>query len=265
MPLTAGRDIGAGAIEPAGAKGRRSWIRRSEDACGVERIEAFFDGRGYEMHRHDTYAIGITLAGVQSFQYRGAVRNDPAGSAVVLHPDEKHDGQAGAEGGFRYRTIYVEPAAIQAALQGRPLPFVSGAVSDDPRLLQAARRIVRRVEDPIERFECEDALFDLALALELASDGFSPTGTRIIDYRSAEAVRDYLHTLRQTWEFGGARTGLPGAIAGACRAISAPSSARVLTATWSWRRLDGAKAAIRAGQNSSWTPPSMPGSRTRAI
>ena len=248
MPLTAGRDVGAGAVDLAGAKGRRSWIRRSEDACGVERIEAFFDGRGYEMHRHDTYAIGITLTGVQSFQYRGSVRNSPAGSAVVLHPDEMHDGQAGAEGGFRYRTIYVEPAAIQAALQGRPLPFVSEAVSDDPRLLQAARRLLRRVDDPIERFECEDALFDLALALEVASDGFSPTGTRIIDYRSAEAVRDYLHTLpaevtlaelerlagRDRWS-----------LSRDFRALFGTSPYRYLVL----RRLDAAKAAIRAGQS----------------
>jgi AraC-like DNA-binding protein len=244
--LAAARDIGAGALEPADETGRRSWIRRSEDASGLERIEAFFDGRGYEMHRHDTYAIGITLAGVQSFQFRGAIRNSPAGSAVVLHPDEKHDGQAGAEGGFRYRTIYIEPAAIQAVLQGRPLPFIAGAVSDDPRLVQAARRILRRVDDPIERFECEDALYDLALALEAASGSFSPTGTRIIDYRSAETVRDYLHTLPPSVTMAGLER-LAGrdrwSLSRDFRALFGTSPYRYLVL----RRLDAAKTAIQAG------------------
>jgi len=44
------------------------------------------------MHRHDTYAIGRTLAGVQSFSYRRSRRNSLAGNTLVLHPDEAHDG-----------------------------------------------------------------------------------------------------------------------------------------------------------------------------
>ena len=44
------------------------WLLRAEAVQGVERIEAFFQGKAYAMHRHDTYAIGRTLAGVQSFR-----------------------------------------------------------------------------------------------------------------------------------------------------------------------------------------------------
>ena len=46
------------------------WVHRAEPAQGIERIEAFFIGNAYAMHRHDTYAIGRTPAGVQCFQYR---------------------------------------------------------------------------------------------------------------------------------------------------------------------------------------------------
>ncbi|TIW40453.1 MAG: AraC family transcriptional regulator, partial [Mesorhizobium sp.] len=42
------------------------------DSAGMERIEARFHGSAFDLHRHDTYAIGVTLHGVQSFRYRGA-------------------------------------------------------------------------------------------------------------------------------------------------------------------------------------------------
>src|SRR5579864_1422486 len=69
------------------------WIwRAKDDAVPIERIEAFFAGRGYAMHRHDTYAIGFTLSGVQSFRYRWSIRNSVPGGTLVLHADELHDG-----------------------------------------------------------------------------------------------------------------------------------------------------------------------------
>ena len=46
---------------------------------------------GYGLHRHDTYAIGCTLAGVQSFHYRRGLRHSLPGGVLVLHPDEAHD------------------------------------------------------------------------------------------------------------------------------------------------------------------------------
>jgi hypothetical protein len=95
------------------------WIKLSADPRGCERIEAFFPGHAYEPHRHDTYAIGRTLAGVQQFRYRGATANGLPGTVIVLHPDEPHDGQAGTEAGFHYRMAYLDPASIQQALGGK--------------------------------------------------------------------------------------------------------------------------------------------------
>jgi AraC-like ligand binding domain len=81
----------------------------------AHRLEAFFNGNAYAPHRHDTYAIGITMQGVQRFDYRGETRNALPGNIVILHPDEKHDGRAGSEGGFRYRTLYIALAHTECA------------------------------------------------------------------------------------------------------------------------------------------------------
>lgn len=71
------------------------WIRFAPSQAGLERIEAFFEGYAYDPHRHDTYAIGYTMSGVQSFDYRGALCNSTRGKVMVLHPDEVHNGRAG--------------------------------------------------------------------------------------------------------------------------------------------------------------------------
>ncbi|CAM3564943.1 hypothetical protein SB6411_04205 [Klebsiella spallanzanii] len=126
---------------------RGDWVRLAQSPTQIERIEAFFGGHGYEPHRHDTYAIGQTLSGVQRFHYRGGLQHNLPGGTMVLHPDEVHDGDAGTEEGFRYRMVYIEPSLIQKILGGKPLPFIPGGISSDPRLLRAALPLLKDVND----------------------------------------------------------------------------------------------------------------------
>lgn len=176
------------------AKGNKAsdWIHRASCSSKLERIEAFISGYGYDLHRHDTYAIGRTLSGVQSFQYRGQERHSLPGRTIVLHPDEAHDGQAGTDDGFQYRMIYVEPALIQQILGGRPLPFIKDGISSDPRLYAATNALLQSMDSPIDALEEDDALFDLAHALSAAS-GVS-TGKQNFDYAAAERARQFIHS-----------------------------------------------------------------------
>jgi AraC-like DNA-binding protein len=170
------------------------WVQRAEPTEGIERIEAFFGGKAYGLHRHDTYAIGRTLAGVQSFNYRRGLCHSVAGHTMVLHPDEPHDGQAGTGEGFRYRMLYVDPALIQAILGGRALPFVDGGVTTDPRVSRATEALLRRTEGelpPLEPLEQHDALTELAWALEQASGAHVASDSG--DYASALRAHDFLH------------------------------------------------------------------------
>src|SRR6186713_1372528 len=60
-------------------------ISRAPAQPGVERFDAFFTGHAYDPHRHDFYAIGYTLSGIQSFVYRGARANSVRGNVIVIH------------------------------------------------------------------------------------------------------------------------------------------------------------------------------------
>jgi len=172
----------------------RDWVRLGTGMDGIERMEAFFRGYAYDPHRHDTYAFGLTLSGVQSFDYRGARRDSLGGHAIVLHPDEVHNGRSGIESGFRYRMLYVEPRLIRQAMGegGRALPFISTAVSQEPALVEAVARALRDLDQPLDTLAADDMVERLAQAL-LAFDP-SAAGARSsrIDTTALERARDYL-------------------------------------------------------------------------
>lgn len=115
-------------------------IISAPDPAGMERIEARFHGSAFDLHRHDTYAIGVTLHGVQTFRYLGAARHSLPGQIIVLHPDELHDGGAGTEDGLRYRMLYLEPSLMLDCLGGASLPFVRDGVVTDTAFAQRCFR-----------------------------------------------------------------------------------------------------------------------------
>ncbi len=166
----------------------RDWINHLMPDPGIERIEAFFRGNAYGLHRHDTYAVGITLSGVQTFNYRRGMRASLPGNTMVLHPDELHDGQAGTPDGFAYRMAYVSPAWLQQALGGCALPFIEGGVSSHPMLRAAAVGLLNKAEtDPADGLAAVDGLVDLATALVVASGGRAHHAG---DFHAAQRARD---------------------------------------------------------------------------
>jgi AraC-like DNA-binding protein len=170
----------------------KDWIVHAPPSAKLERIEAYFSGHGYSPHRHDTYAIGRTLAGVHCFNYRGSMRYSLPGGPIVLYPDELHDGEAGNAEGFRYQIAYIEPALLQQALGGKPLPFIPDGVSNDPRLFAAIQPLIQAMDYRLDPLEEEDALYDLAQTL--AEVAGNPSGRKAYDFVAAERAREYMHS-----------------------------------------------------------------------
>lgn len=127
---------------------------------GIDRIEARFEGNFFEPHRHDTYAIGVTLSGVQSFHYRGRREFSQPGQIIVLHPDEVHDGAAGTDAGLRYRMLYIEPSLVRQGLgkNAAPLPFVESPVLDDPPFRAALLSVLGSLGDGLDELSVADTV-----------------------------------------------------------------------------------------------------------
>jgi AraC-like DNA-binding protein len=174
----------------------RDRIRLAPPQAGVERLAAFFTGHGYDPHRHDTYAVGLTLHGVQSFGYRGTTLHSVAGRAVVLHPDETHDGRAGTDAGFAYRMAYIEPHLIQDALgePHRPLPFVREAVTGDVRLIGAIAPALEDLDTPLDDLQRDQVVVAVAEALAALEGGGDRRPASKVRFRSVAAARAFLDT-----------------------------------------------------------------------
>lgn len=225
------------------------WIRTAPSCAGLQRIEAFFAGHGFDPHRHDTYAIGHTIHGVQSFRYRGAARTSVPGQVFVLHPDEAHDGRAGTHDGFRYRILYVEPRLIHDALHEthRALPFVCDVVSDDPVLARAILPALEELETALEDLQRDQIIQRLADALAAADTTMARPRSPARHWRAVARARDCLDANVRNGVSSSDLEALTGLsrydLARQFRACLGTSPYRYLV----MRRLDRARALIREG------------------
>lgn len=136
------------------------WSRywRSRDAP-VEAMHAHFRDHVYHRHSHETYSLGVTDAGAQSFTCRGAARTSAAGMVMAFNPDDPHDGHAAAESGFTYRMVHIWPEFF-ARLSGtdRRLPLFRVPVLDDPVIARSLRQLHAALTVPTGQLERYDRL-----------------------------------------------------------------------------------------------------------
>ncbi|MEQ9345220.1 MAG: AraC family transcriptional regulator [Thalassospira sp.] len=160
---------------------------------GIERIEAQFYGNMFAPHRHDTYALGITMQGVQTFNYRGEYRASNPGNVIILHPDEIHDGGAGTDDGLQYRMLYLEPALLRRGLNNDadPLPFVSEPVIQDPVLWSVLASVLDELDRDVDPLLRDQFVSDIAT--RLSQHAKAPLkNPRLHATRSMEQVRAFL-------------------------------------------------------------------------
>lgn len=151
-------------------------IRIASGAEGIERVAAHLHGQAFSPHRHDTYAIGMTFSGIQTFRFRGEQWHCLPGQCHILHPDETHDGGAGTDAGFGYRIVYLDPSLVQEALRGHPLPFVGHPVVDASHLPAGCVADIWDFDeiDDLARIELVAAAVNLLVGV--SSDGMKSSG-----------------------------------------------------------------------------------------
>jgi AraC-like DNA-binding protein len=184
---------GESGLERLCTNGGREHIIHDFSLPGLERMEAQFEGEAFAPHRHDTYALGITLSGVQTFRYRSEKRFSLPGNCIILHPDELHDGAAGDEAGLKYRMLYLEPALLAPALvsAGRSLPFIADPVVNHPGLARLLASVLSTMGDRLEDLEADGFLALLAPMLaELSSE--PAKNASLLPVRELNQVRDFL-------------------------------------------------------------------------
>jgi AraC-like DNA-binding protein len=105
--------------------------------------------RHYGKHSHAVYGVGLLEHGAQkSASGRGQVEAY-AGDILMCNPGEVHDGQPLGGPSRRWRMVYLEPAAMAAAM-GAPVSAaeveLTHAVAQDARLRLALQRLLGQLQ-----------------------------------------------------------------------------------------------------------------------
>ena len=171
------------------------WITYDTDGItGIERLRARFIRHAYDRHAHETYSIGMTEVGSQTFGCRGGSHMTRPGSIMLFNPTDLHDGRATTSEGFTYRMLYVDVATVRGILAGEvgnPEPLFDRPMAIDP---DTADLVVRAYDAlaadiPLTR---DEALLHLLLRLVHRYGGEASPHPATWTDRAVLRVRDRL-------------------------------------------------------------------------
>jgi AraC-like DNA-binding protein len=217
-------------------------------------MHARFRGHVYHRHSHDTYSLGVTESGAQSFTCRGAGHVSTAGLVMAFNPDDPHDGQAATENGFTYRMIHLAPALLTgllADLTGAPagMPLFAAPVLTDPALAAALRRLHRSLTGPASPLEESERFAAVAARAARHATGSrqDPIGPVPLTARDQAAAADRIRAFLRAGDAAAATLGDLASAAGCSRfAAYRAFRSRYGLAPSEYQRLLRLRAARRA-------------------
>lgn len=151
----------------------------------LECLTARFTRHRYALHSHDTFAIGVILAGAEAYRVGRTRQVAVAGQIVVVDPGEPHDGEP-ADGFYAYRMTYPSTELMRSVVadaSGRPtasVPIFRKPLIDDPELFGHFLSMHVRMDRAPDRLARDEALAGtLALLVRRhAATGFEPPPVR---------------------------------------------------------------------------------------
>jgi len=177
------------------------WVRyrRAVDQP-LEAMHARFEQHVYHRHSHDTYSVGVTETGAQTFTCRGGRHTSGTGMVMAFNPDDAHDGWSATDGGFTYRIVHIGPQLL-AGVRTDALgyrgdgPLFPVPVLEDPALAAALRRLHAALMGPAsvlerdERLAAAVAVLDRRASRGGAAGPASPPADRSLAARVREHLR----------------------------------------------------------------------------
>ncbi|WP_171965991.1 AraC family transcriptional regulator [Cronobacter sakazakii] len=179
----------------------KDWIELRQHAdTGIETIRAHFEGHAYDPHWHDSYLVGMTLAGTQQFHCRRERHQSTPGAAFLLEPGETHDGDAPLAGGFTYLTFYLDERWLRETLGGLyatvqdsyELHFAR-TIAREPALVQAIASTFTALHHDEMRIVQQGVMDNLLSQLTHQCQWRKRLPGEIRDAQMAQRARDYLY------------------------------------------------------------------------
>lgn len=167
---------------------------------GVECLAATFHRHTFDRHVHDTFAIGVTLDGVQRFWCNGVTHDSLAHHVMVIRPGHAHDGESGSDSSYSYRMAYLPEQVIGDVLADAndtdrhfELSASMPVVIDDRQLAVRVANAWTSARTALSRDDVVDAFYEPILDLAVRFGRVpAPAVVPCAPARLA-AVVDYLH------------------------------------------------------------------------
>lgn len=118
----------------------------------LEMLNAVYITHAFARHVHEGYALGVILEGAEMFYYRGQTHIAPAGSIVLINPDEIHTGQtASGAHWWHYRMFYPSIALLRQIAEeitGQPweMPYFGHPIVYDAETAQLLHQFHQALE-----------------------------------------------------------------------------------------------------------------------
>jgi AraC-like DNA-binding protein len=144
-------------------------------------LKARFRRHCYALHTHPTYVIALITGGCERLRVNRRQELAPANAIIVVNPEECHDGEAGCDDGWAYRTLYPTVALMEGVArtlgQATPPVFPRTLLMDPPLAARFARahRIAEEGDGLAAETSMLEALRDLIVR---HADGSRPVATR---------------------------------------------------------------------------------------
>lgn len=103
----------------------------------LELLTARYRDHAYALHTHDSYVFGVVVAGAEKLRINRQAYLAPAGSIIVVNPEDPHDGEKGCDAGWAYRTCYPHAELMREVaedLELGHLPMFGQGILDAPDL-----------------------------------------------------------------------------------------------------------------------------------
>lgn len=137
---------------------------------GVELLHAHYIEQRFAPHVHEGFVFTVIEQGAQSFRHRGSDHLAPAGSMVLINPDELHTGSRAHEQGWRYRGFYPDNHLMvgvlaELGLDTGGLPSFADSVLHDPPLHRMFAELHRLLDSRASALQQQTAWREAILTL----------------------------------------------------------------------------------------------------
>lgn len=134
------------------------WDRRVR---GLSLMCADFTSQEYPPHTHEAFVVAVTESGGSVIKSRGQVEQAHPSALFVFNPVEPHAGWMGASDRWRYRSLYLTRAAIEAiadALDIEELPYFERNLFGDADLIGSFLGLHQALEEGRDVFQERELL-----------------------------------------------------------------------------------------------------------